>query len=296
MTQAGFPYGRPHVKCVTADVWLLHDGNEYLEAPLYLTAWDYHTKLRFRRQLQVNFESIKQESGIGIDGQLGIVVSAFSTMTWLRSEAFHTLLKEDEAQVDVHFEIGGEELGGDLRLRTALVLHRNDTSAPFTAHIPGSVLWDDLHVVRLQGDAPLFPISVVDFDRAGFASNAGWYLRFGSDLDAPLHASIRLYLNANHGPVVTAFQNAAAPRPEDQVLLRAVKADVARVMVEHALNEEDLRDEGEWDTESLGHALRSLLIRYYGGEDLAQVNERRVSHPSDFSAELFGRVGVFGGV
>jgi hypothetical protein len=61
------------------------------------------------------------------------------------------------------------------------------------------------------------------------------------------------------------------------------------------LNEEDLRDEGEWDTESLGHALRSLLIRYYGGEDLAQVNERRVSHPSDFSAELFGRVGVFGG-
>jgi hypothetical protein len=295
MTQAGFPYARPHAECVKADVWLLHDGNEYLEAPLYLTAWDYHTKLRFRRQLQVDVESVQQESGIGADGQFGIVVSAFSTTTWLRSEVFHDLLKGAEAHVDVQFEIGGEELGGDLRLRTALVLHRNEPIAAFTAHIPGSVLWDDLHVVRLQGDAPLFPISVVDFDRAGFASNAGWYLRVGSDLSAPLHASIRLYLNANNGQVVAAFQNAAAPRPEDHVLLRAVKADVARVMVEHALNEEELRDEGEWDSESLGRALRGLLIRYYGGEDLTQVNERRVSHPSDFSAELFGKVGVFDG-
>lgn len=295
MTQAGFPYGRPHPKCVKADVWLLHDGNEYVEAPLYVPAWDYHTKLRFRRQLQVDLESIKQGSGVDADGQFGIVVSAFSTMTWLRSEVFHALLKEEEAHVDLQFEIGGEELGGDLRLRTALVLHRNERIAPFAAHIPGSVLWDDVQVVRLQGDAPLFPISVVDFDRAGFASNAGWYLLIGSDLSAPLHASIRLYLNANNNPVVTAFQNAAAPRPEDHVVLRAVRADVARIMVEHALNEEDLRDEGEWDTESIGQALRSLLIRYYGGEDLTQVNERRVSHPSDFSAELFGKVGVFDG-
>jgi hypothetical protein len=64
-------------------------------------------------------------------------------------------------------------------------------------------------------------------------------------------------------------------------------------MVEHALNQEDLRDERDWDPESLGFALQNLLRRFYRAEDLEQVSLRRLSHPADFSAELFGQIRVF---
>ena len=94
---------------------------------------------------------------------------------------------------------------------------------------------------------------------------------------------------------MAAFQNAAAPRPEDRAILRAVRADVARVLVEHSLNQDDLRSPGDWDSESLGFALRALLMRFYHGEDLEQVGLRRMRHPADFTAELLGQLRVFDG-
>jgi len=195
----------------------------------------------------------------------------------------------------VQFEIAGDELGGTLRLRTALVLQETETNVPFAAHIPGSILWDDTFDIRLQGNAPLFPISVVDFERAGFPSGAGWYLDIGSELDAPLHGSIRLYLNSSSANVVMAFQNAGSPRPEDHAILRAVRADVARLMIEHSLTQDAIGDEREWDHESLGYALNNLLHRFFRGEDVEQIKLNRVNHPADFSAELFSQMRVFDG-
>jgi hypothetical protein len=64
-------------------------------------------------------------------------------------------------------------------------------------------------------------------------------------------------------------------------------------MVEHSLNQEDLRDEQDWEPESLGFALRNLLDRFYPGENLEQVSLRRINHPADFSAELFAQIRVF---
>src|SRR5207244_358288 len=116
----------------------------------------------------------------------------------------------------------------NLYLHTSIVLSAgSEATEAFVAHLPGSILWSDRHEIRLQGDAPLFPISVIDFERAGFPARAGWHLEIAADLAAPLHASLRLYLNSAHSVVVAAFANAGNPRPEDRIVTRAVFADVA---------------------------------------------------------------------
>jgi hypothetical protein len=169
-----------------------------------------------------------------------------------------------------------------------------EATQAFVAHLAGSILWSDRHEIRLQGDSPLFPISVIDFERAVFPAGAGWHLEIGGDLTAPLHASLRLYLNSAHSVVVAAFANAGNPRPEDTMVTRAVFTDVARLMVEHALNQEDLRATTQWDENSLGFALQNLLQRFFPhGDDLSATRAHRIEHPSDFSTELFAKIGVF---
>lgn len=294
MTHAAFPYRRASSDTVRADVWMLADGDAVREAPPYLDGWDYNTELRFRRELHVNARALRLEVSLPESAELAVAVSAFSTSTWLRRKTFETLLSGDSPDVVIDFALSGAELGGNLRLHTAVLLQTAEVShGAFSAHLPTSMLWNDRYEIRLQGDAPLFPISVVDFEAAGFAGGAGWHLEIGPDLEAPLHASIRLYLNRSDAVVVGAFARAAAPSPEDTPVLRAVFVDVARVMVEHALNQEPVRARGEWEPDSLGFALQRLLDRFYPYADLNAELRHRIEHPADFSTELFGQLPGF---
>jgi hypothetical protein len=234
-------------------------------------------------------------AGLDDDAVVNLIVIAFSTATWLRKTLFARPVDTTTNDVVVEFDLDGDELGGTLRLRTALILDvAPQADQPFVAKLPSSVLWDDEYELRLQGDAPLFPISVVDFNRAAFPNSAGWHLEIGSDLDARLHASVRLYINSEQPRVVSAFRNAAAPSPEDRAILSAIYADVARIMVEHALNQDIPDSQSAMDKDSLGFALRQLLMRFYPGEDIAAVRRGRIDHPSEFSSELFSHLKIFG--
>jgi len=295
LSRAAFPYVRAQSNAVRADVWMLKAGDELREAPGYLDGWDYNTELNLTRELQVDLNAIRQQASLPVDLLLSLSVTAFSTSTWVRKRVFLQVLTSEVEDVTVDIALMGDDLGGNLRLTTSVVLDTwGEPNGPFVAHLPGSVLWSDRHEIRLQGDAPLFPISVIDFERAGFPAGAGWHLEIGADLAAPLHASLRLYLNSAHNVVVAAFVNAGNPRPEDRMVTRAVFADVARLMVEHALNEDDLRTPTERDENSLGFALQNLLQRFFPhGDDLGATRMHRIEHPSDFSTELFAKIVVF---
>jgi hypothetical protein len=273
---------------------MLDSGNGLREAPPYLDGWDYNTVLELRRELRVDIDAMRSGAGLPTDATLDIVTTAFSTSTWLRQLCFREALQDGKQDVVIAFTLAGGELGGNLRLHTAVLLSTELAGASWSAHLVGSILWDDRAEIRLQGDAPLFPISVIDFERAGFAIGAGWHLDIAADLEAPLYASLRLYLNRTDAVVVSAFARADAPSPEDIPVLRAIFADVARVMIEHALNQEELREKRDWDPDSLGFALDHLLSRYFPFADRDAVMLHRIEHPTDFSTELFGQLHVFG--
>jgi hypothetical protein len=295
VSRAAFPYIRAAPDDVRADAWLLTNGDDVREAPPYLDGWDYNTELRLSREIRIDVEALRRSTSIDAASTLALSITAFSTTTWIRKSVFRRTLTSADEELTVEVQLPGDDLGGNLRLTSGVVLTASaKTATPFVAHRPGSVLWADTHEIRLQGDAPLFPISVIDFERAGFAGGAGWHLEIGSDLTAPIHASLRLYLNNTDSVVVAAFANAASPRPEDQAVMRAIYADVARIMVEHALNEAELRSDTLWDESTLGFALRALLLRFFPhGEDLEAIRARRIEHPSDFSTELLAGIGVF---
>lgn len=289
--RAVFPYRRA-ADSVRVDAWLLVDDAGVREAPPYLDAWDYNTELHLRRATEIDAPALRREACLPEAARLELVVTAFSTLTWLRHRVFSAVI-EGSGGTTIELSLGGSDLGGSLRLHTGVLLAEPLPAQTFTAQFAGSMLWDDHFEIRLQGDAPLFPISVVNFDAAGFPTGAGWHLEIGSDLDLPLHASLRLYINRGQPTVVGAFSRAAAPNAEDVPVLRAVYADVARVMVEHALTQEGLRNGGEWESDSLGFALGRLLERYFPGADLGAILDQRIEHPSAFSTELFARLRVF---
>ena len=295
MSRAAFPYVRPAWDLVRADVWMMKKGDELREAPVYLEGWDYNTELNLTRELQADVAAMRRQALLPVEAPLSLSVSAFSSSTWTRKHIFHRALTSDVEDVTIEVALPGDDLGGNLHLHTSIVLGGwCESTTAFVAHLAGSIIWSDQREIRLQGDAPLFPISVIDFDRAAFPAGAGWHLEIGSDLKAPLHASLRLYLNSAHSVVVAAFANADNPRPEDTMVIRAVFTDVARLMVEHALNQEDLGGSTEWDENSLGFALQNLLFRFFPhGEDLSAIRAHRIEHPSDFSTELFAKIGIF---
>jgi hypothetical protein len=296
MTRVALPFVRPPREVVAADAWMVTHGGELYELPGHLDSWDYNTVLQLNRDVRIGVDAIREASGLGADSRLALVVASFATATWCRERLFYRVLTQNEEQLRLEVEIGGGELGGTLELRTAVVLDAGDGNAgsSFTAHLPASVVWEDRHRVRLQGDAPLFPISVVNFERAGFSPHAPWHLAIGTDLALPLHAAIRLYLNADSASVVAAFSSAASPTDEQRAILRAAYADVARLMVEHALNQEALHDSAVvWDVDSLGFALSALMHRYFPGADLSALRLRRVDHPTDFGTELLSKLRPF---
>jgi hypothetical protein len=157
--------------------------------------------------------------------------------------------------------------------------------------LPGSILWEKRDETRLQGDAPLFPISVVAFTRAGFPPAAPWKLVVDGGVDHALLGSVRLYLNADNPIVVEAFR-AAQPRAEDERVLDAAYADVARTFVEQALADYEAIP-AEPDPDSLGYAYKTLIGRVFPGESVDTVRERWTTHPGDFGADLLAKVKLF---
>ena len=139
VTRAALPFARPPADLVRADRWMLANGESTRELPIYLDGWDYHTHLRLRRTLGVETARLRERSGLGADAPLALVVSVFSTTTWLRTRTFHHPLGAgDEEEILVEFDLPGEELGGNVRLRTAIILDSGaNGEGPFVAHLPG---------------------------------------------------------------------------------------------------------------------------------------------------------------
>ncbi|NLU68428.1 hypothetical protein HCC30_14305 [Streptomyces sp. HNM0574] len=136
-------------------------------------------------------------------------------------------------------------------------------------------------------------MSVVDFARTSFPDNAAWHLQIGSKLSAAAMGSLLLLVNEQNETVTEAFKNAAKPRPLDRAVLSTVYADCARVMVEHALSQEEFVDEADFPADSLGATLSNLFHQLFPGSTIHDLRLRRDSSPSLFTTEVQAATGIF---
>jgi hypothetical protein len=292
MASPAYPYRRAGDNAVRADAWFLEHGGERRQLQAYVADWDYNTDLRLSCDVRVDADAVRRQTRLPDHAPLALTVGWFSTTTYLRDLVYRRDLEHEPVSETIHVELRGRRLAGTLVLETRIVL---TTAVPrgetFAAHLPGSILWEKRDETRLQGDAPLFPISVVDFTRAAFPASAPWKLVVEGDVDSALLGAVRLYVNVANPIVVGAFR-AAAPRPEDERVLSAAYADVARVFLEHALNDYDAVPEDP-DPDSLGFAYKTLIANLFPGETADSLRERRNAHPSDFAADLLAKVRLF---
>ncbi|MET9814133.1 hypothetical protein [Streptomyces sp. NPDC006355] len=295
MTRRVLPYRVPAEHVVTAEPWRLVVEDGEVALPEALPDWDYHMDLHVRRTVHVDLKRARQESGLRMDAALMLSAVWTATGSNLSGPAQHLRLAEGgTTTIKFDFRLLGADLGGLLLLDTALLLaeHRSDArpSAPRRA---GSVLWSDREAVRLQGDAPQFPMAVIDFARTSFPDNAAWHLQISGGLESATMGSLLLLVNEQNTVTTTAFQNAAKPRPVDRIVLSAVYADAARIMVEHALNHEEFAEDAGFPDESLGATLLSLFDQLFPGQSITDIRLRQRQSPALFASDLQAAVKIF---
>lgn len=296
MTRRALPYRIPSEEVVKADAWMLLLGEERITLPDVLPDWDYQMDLDLYRPIQVDVDRARVESGLPADAELGLAVVWWSTGSGLRAPGHSVgLARAGTMTIELSPRLRGADLGGRLILDTALVLSRPTShGGPIAPRRAGSVLWSDRRVVGLQGDAPQFPIAVIDFAKTSFPNGAAWHLQISGNLYTATMGSLLLLVNERNTAVVTAFQNAAKPRPIDRIVLSAVYTDVARVMLEYGLRDDDFVDEVVFPEDSMGATLMALFNRRFPGRS---INDLRLLHrhsPSLFASEVQASVMTFG--
>ncbi|MEV0287206.1 hypothetical protein AB0H36_24070 [Kribbella sp. NPDC050820] len=278
-----------------AGEWLLVLGEEQIPLPDKLPDWDYQMNLTLRRTVEIDVKSLRVGAGLASSAPVALAVVWTASGSGLRAPGYRmTLLGQDEALCEVEVQIPGAELGGRLTLETVAVLDsHNWNSDPVAPRRAGSVLWRDRHDVLLQGDAPQFPISVIDFAKTSFPNDAAWHVQVSGNLFAAAMGGMILLVNERNSAMVHAFRNAARPRAVDRAVLSAVYCDIARTMVEHGLRSEELTEGASYPEGTLGATIISLVERLFPGVSLVELKLRMDQSPAHFASELRAAVRVF---
>ncbi|MFI9777160.1 hypothetical protein ACIHCV_20970 [Streptomyces sp. NPDC051956] len=295
MARRALPYRVPPRDVVAAEAWSLVTPDGEVPLPEAIDDWDYQMDLHLRRRVRVDLSRARATAGLPEDTDLLLSVVWTATGSNLRGPGrLARLSGAGPNTVDLDVRLRGADLGGVLLLDTALVLaERRDDARPAAPRRAGSVLWDDGVELRLQGDAPQFPMAVIDFSHTSFPNGAAWHIQIGGELDSAAMGSLLLLVNERNTATAEAFQNAARPRAVDRVVLSAVYADVARTMIEYALSQEDFTDEADHPEDSLGATLLSLFHRLFPEQSITDVRLRRQHAPSLFASELQAAVKIF---
>ncbi|MFD6221469.1 hypothetical protein [Nocardia asteroides] len=297
MANRVLPYKKPSLSVVRAGEWLLSIDGDEIPLPDHLPYWDYQTNLPLRRVVRVDVDRALAESTLAPGTELALAAVWTSTGSKLRGVVSRVVVPA-HGEVELRADLVGADLGGVLTLDTALVLahRRRGADRPVAPRRGGSVLWSDRGQIRLQGDAPQFPIAIVDFARTNYPGEAAWHLEIGANLDVATMGSLLLLVNEQKPVIAEALQKAGNPRLQDKMALSMLYADVARTMVDHALRIDDFTDDATYLDETLGATLQELFGRLFPGRSITDIRLAAQESPNLFASQLQAAVKIFEGV
>lgn len=284
-----WPYRRIAPGLVKAASWMIApDTIDEREAPGSLPDWDYQTNLRLRRRLSIDGEACRRSTGLAQTVPLAISVRWSAVPSLLRGSAAWIPLRDDNQEYVIDVDVAGARLGGLVRLETMVVLAGTGEPGPAVAHLAGSTLWNDSIEIRLQGDAPLFPIALVPFSESSLPDKAGWFLELGADLHATALGAIQLLVNQRHPLVAAAINRAGSPNDVDRAVLSTLRSDIVRTMLERALGDDAFEMTENYDKDTLGSVLQGLMRTYMSAylpdDDLLDIRRIRSNDPPRFAA------------
>ena len=284
---------------MVAGPWLVRDGSDWVRLEEELKGFDPGGSIDLKRTVRFDQHRVRTACDLSADDVIGLVPLWSSRLTARKGagEAFQLRTSEPDGETDLALTLQGGDLGGSLLLRTVLVLVRSaGEGRPLVAHVPGSILWEDLpHRVDLEGAGTRFPMEMRTFGQGnGFPPRAAWYLDWDrGDLSLPVLGSVRLYLNQAH-PRMAAVASGQSD-PELDGVREALGFDVVRQLIAGALaDREFLADPDGFPAGSVGATVRLLcrgvLFPYSSVEELAHL---ALSRPSRFEADLQAAVSLY---
>lgn len=292
------PYRAAAPSSVSVEPWSLNTPDGEIPVPEYFEGWDYNTQIHLRRRATVDVDGIRAQTGLPLDAALAL------TTVWSASGSnltgpgqCHALPESGSVSLNLDLKLDSTSLGGVLTVSTQAVLTRSRPAGLIgSPRRAGSILWVDLLSLRLQGDDSQFPMAIVDFANTSYPDSAGWFLQIDRNLDASAMGSMLLLVNERIPIIERAFRNASKPREVDFAVLSAVRADVTRQLIEHALNLHEFQDGVAFDEETLGAVLLDVFQTAFPGESIAAVKARRVNDANYFSTDVQSTALPFGGL
>jgi hypothetical protein len=257
-----------------------------------MTRWDSAMDLELERTIALPIGEIWQSCALPADSRLGVSTGWISEATSLRGQSNVEVVSfGNDRQVTVSVNCPGRELGHAVKLRTVIFLLpglmvRESGIAP---SIPGSILWEDVQRVVLEGDGSRFPTEVIDFRHLpGVSPGAAWHLEWDpSALDLTVSAAIRLYLNSDCPAFVQSITN-VNPTEIDLERQRTVRWDVARRLITGAISVSEFAQSSPstWEEGTVGYAIHALLALHLPGRSATALAQLRSSSPSNFETDL----------
>ncbi|MEA9984610.1 hypothetical protein [Subtercola sp. RTI3] len=226
------PFYVPADELVAMSTWEL-DG---LPVPDFLEGWDPQTDLVISSRITIQLESFLAEARVPADTKLKLTVSWSSSTSGMGASAFTSILSSAQS---VTVTLPGERLGGTLAIRSTITLAENRQPSQLgEVFRAGSVLWNSVTSVRLDGHGSMFPIGVADFAGTPYGPYASWHLQVSDELDAPFLGTFLLLINSRDISLVDAI-NQKKPSTTSTQLVNELEAGVASLMIELALRLED---------------------------------------------------------
>lgn len=290
------PYLKPSADAVKPTPWRMISLGQDPFLPNVLPDWEPGTDLHLVRTLVVDPAQVRNACGLPADAPLRAGVAWHCKETTLRGRgAVVNLASSGEMRVPLELKIAGLDLAGTLRIRSMLVLGGRVPPAPLRPRRPGTLLWEDVHEVILEGGGARFPMEVISFSQSSWRlpDRAAWVLEWDrEDLELPMLGALRLYLNADHPTVCGAL--ASPNEPASVTLIAALHHDVARQLIVGALLSDDFVNRTEkWPAESVGEVIHKLLSSRLKGDSPQALRIQLHQEPSQFEARLQDRLRAF---
>ena len=286
------PYRTIQDRRISTGHWVLNAANASIEDPARMEGWDYATDITVEKSLTADpLPELLEDCGLSSSAKIAAMICWHATGTKTRGVSTPRILTDGE--LGLRAELPGHELSGNLELRTRIVLVDSGGSVgSITASRRGSTLWEDKrpHRVALEGNLSRFPTTVVDFhNHPHFANDALWALGWDpDDLGRPTLGAICLYLNESH----PGHKRLVAPQ-EGEELLNVLRLDVARQMLDGAMENSDFSTDDTHSEDTLGATLAQLQQLVFHGMSTSDVRELRRTRPSTYETTIqsFIRIG-----
>lgn len=276
---------------VSTGPWRVTGSDQTFDNPTVLRGWDYAMDLTIERRITVDSpDRILVDCGLPPGTDVAGVICWHATGTKTRGTSAPLVLTGGDHVLSV--ELSGGELAGTLELSVRIVLMDRPVGADaITADRRGAVLWDDprVHRVVLEGNLPRFPTAVVSFaTHPFFAVDALWALGWDpDDLSRPVLGAMCLYINDDHPA-----RRALTDDSDRHDLLAALRLDIARQMLDGALDNPDFDCESAHEDESLGAALAQLQRLVFPDTSTDDVRELRRARRSSYETRIQAVIGL----